>query len=109
MLLLMVQSENNYRQSLMENIFIRFQNKFFHRVINESAIVPDIGKSRARHQAANIARGAVADGIIVGVEKIAILRIEFAGARFELRENKSLEEPRRVAELPFYRAAFHAG
>src|ERR1017187_961214 len=93
----------------MENRLVRFLDKFLHGTIDVAAIFPDIRESWARHKAAHVARSAVADGIVIGIEKIAVLRIEFAVARFELRENKSLEEPRRVAELPFYGTAFYAG
>jgi hypothetical protein len=56
---------------------------------------------RARQHAALRARMALADRVVIGVEEIAVRRVEDAVAPHLRREHESLEEPRGMRQMPF--------
>ena len=63
-----------------------------------------VGKQRARDQAALGARELLADAVVVAVEEHAEARVEGAELRLEAFEQKGLEEPGHVREVPFHGA-----
>ena len=75
-----------------------------HRFIDMAAIGPHLIERRAAEEAALRARMALADAHIITVELNRIGRIESAIAGLVLREEKRLEEPARMRQMPFGRA-----
>ena len=103
MLLLVVHTDLSAHQDLV--VFgARAGEEGLQRVIDMGAVVAHFETGRARQQTAQRARLARPLRLIIGVEAIIEARVEGPVARQKGLQDKGLEEPGRVREMPFGRA-----
>src|SRR5260221_9086504 len=72
-------------------------------LVHMTAIREHFFETRARQEAPLRPRVAIADAVVVGVEQDPVLRRESSVTRLVRNQDESLEEPRRVREMPFHR------
>src|SRR5260221_5770070 len=72
-------------------------------LVHMTAIREHFFETRARQEAPVRTRVAIADAVVGGVEQDPVLRRENAVTRLVRNQDESLEEPRRVREVPFHR------
>ncbi len=102
MLLLVLQAERDEAFDLGIALARIDQRK--HALVDLRSIAPDVGERRPRDHAASGARELFAHALVVAVEENAKGRIERLEPGLEALEQKGLEEPRAVREMPFSRA-----
>ncbi len=74
------------------------------RLIDMGSVGAHVVGAGAREQAATRARVPLALAFIVGVETVGVIFIEERVVGIQLRQQKCLEEPGRVSQMPFGRA-----
>ena len=104
MLLLVVPAELEQGCGFMPRGLAGGGDKARHRGANMVAISADDIDRRARQHAALGSRMARADRLVIGIEQIGEGRVEHPVVRVEPSEDKCLEEPCRVRQMPFRRA-----
>ena len=104
-LLLVVQPELHARHT--PGIALRIQpgDEAVHMLIHVCAVAEDVVNGWPREQAAHRPRKECSHRLVVGVEQIAVLGMESAVAGQQGRQQKVLEEPRGMREMPLGRAA----
>jgi hypothetical protein len=84
------------RRSLVE--------KTFHRPIHVTAVIEHLSNGRPREQSSLRLRVAIPGGVVVRIENVRVAPIECFVARKAGAEDKRLEEPARMGEVPLGRA-----
>ena len=75
-LLLVVQAEHDQRRDALEQLVVGGLEQVEHVLVDVGAVAVDVGDRRARDQAALGAAVPFADGVVVRVEQVRVLRVE---------------------------------
>ena len=101
MLLLMVNTERDKLCSLWGRLI---GEKLLHTGVNMRAVGHHVLKRRTGQHAASGARVALSHGVIIGVEHVLKVSVEFFIAAKMRLQDEAFEEPGDVRQMPFCRA-----
>ena len=103
-LLLVVQAQLQQLADLRPVVVRRILDQLVHGAVDMAAVGVDLAYRRPRQQPAFGTWVALADGLVIRVEEVVETRVEFAVAGVERFEQKGLEEPGSVGQMPLGRA-----
>ncbi len=104
MLLLVIEPELDQRQELARCPGRRLSDHVDHRPIDVGAVARDLIDAGTRQHPARRAGVPRTDRLVIGIEQIAVARIEGPIVAALRRQHEGLKEPRRVCAMPFRRA-----
>src|SRR6266481_4109693 len=103
----MMQSECRSRADIHGEFDWTSSQQLAHRLVDMYAIAKNLLDGRSRQQPALRARIGRANGLVIRIEKMIVLRMKNGVARGVRTKEKRLEEPRRVSHMPLGRT--HVG
>ena len=106
MLLLVVESQGDAAGDVAPALLGNGVHEREHRLVDMRAVAIDLLHRGAGEQPSLRARMKRAEGLVIGIEQVLEARMERKVAGRERLQQKSLEEPRDVGEVPLGRARF---
>jgi len=103
MLLLVVQPERHERREARPGRVVERRDQRPHGLVDMGPVGVDLGHRRAREQTALGAGVAAAHGLVIGIEQIAVIRVAGSVAGPVGNQQRGLEEPADMGEVPFGR------